>query len=79
MRVARLATLALLFSQVGQETISIFIQSLEIGPVAPMLGCLTVAGCQPDCQRALSRYFNSCGDKTSDDRNCLRVMSPKDK
>jgi hypothetical protein len=34
MRVARLATLALLFSQVGQETISIFIQSLKIGSVA---------------------------------------------
>lgn len=38
MRVARLATLALLFSHVGQETISIFIQFLEVGSVAPMRG-----------------------------------------
>jgi len=53
MRVARLATLALLFSQVGQETISIFIHSLEIGSVAPMRGCLNCCSLLTDCQRAL--------------------------
>jgi hypothetical protein len=64
MRAARLATLALLFSQVGQETISIFI------PVSVRFGEQDSCGAEPDMA---DDYILT--DFTDGGVDCLRALT----